>query len=216
MSSWERSRSIPWSKIPSQDAAADVGYSKEKIFRQLQREADQYENNNDSNTVIMQQGGGGGTGSLDSSSSMQQQQGGQIQTQIKQGIAFRWGELFKNAAFGGCIGTITGSVFGFLDGMRTAGQSEVLKNASNMAKGRYLMQGMTRSATTFGVFFSGFHVVKYGCRVTLDPGQFGEIGISSVISLGALLSKPSFRPAMPYATMLIIMDGAHIIMREFD
>jgi hypothetical protein len=47
-------------------------------------------------------------------------------------------------------GAITGSVFGFMDGLRTAGESKVLQNASNMAKGKYILQGTTRSATMFG------------------------------------------------------------------
>ena len=103
-----------------------------------------------------------------------------------------------------------------MDGMRTAGSSDVLKNASNMAKGKYLLQGTTRSATLFGVFFGGFHVVKYGLRVAVDPGEFSEIGLAGAVSMGALMSKPAFRPSMPYASMLIIMDGVHIVMREFD
>ena len=99
--------------------------------------------------------------------------------------------MFRRAAFGGCIGTITGSVFGFMDGMRVAQTSEVLKNASNVAKGRYLMEGTTRSATTFGVFFGGFHVVKYGIHITLDPGEYTEVGLAGAVSLGALMTKVS-------------------------
>jgi hypothetical protein len=69
--------------------------------------------------------------------------------------------------------------------------SEVLKNSSNVAKGRYLMEGTTRSATTFGVFFGGFHIVKYGIHVTLDPGEFAEVGLAGAVSIGALMSKVS-------------------------
>ena len=75
------------------------------------------------------------------------------------GEPYSTGELLKQAAFGGCIGTITGAVFGFMDGMRTAGESAVLKKASDTAKGKYILEGTTRSATVFGVFFGGFHVV---------------------------------------------------------
>jgi hypothetical protein len=103
-----------------------------------------------------------------------------------------------------------------MDSMRLAGQSEVLKNASNMAKGKYMMEGTTRSATLFGVFFGGFHCVKYGLRVTINPGEYTEIGLAGAISLGALMSKPSFRAAMPYGTMLILMDSVHLLMRDFD
>lgn len=124
--------------------------------------------------------------------------------------------MFKQMAFGACIGGITGSVFGFMDGMRTAGESPVLKNASNMAKGKYLLQGTTRSATVFGVFFGGFHTLKYGIKCNLDPGEFAEIGMAGAISMGALMYKPAYRASMPYASMLIIMDSVHIIMRQFE
>jgi hypothetical protein len=70
--------------------------------------------------------------------------------------------------------------------------------------------------SVFGAFFGGFHVIKYGLRVTVDPGEAGEIAISGAISMGALMAKPSFRPFMPYGSMLIIMDIAHIAMREWD
>ena len=194
MSSWERSRYIPWSRIP-QDGS-DLGQKKERIFRELQREAERQ---------------------AKAQEQQRQSSTGQSQeSQLSTRIPFRWSELFKSAAFGGCIGAITGTVFGFMDGMRTAGSSDVLKNASNMAKGKYLLQGTTRSATLFGVFFGGFHVVKYGLRVAVDPGEFSEIGLAGAVSMGALMSKPAFRPSIPYASMLIIMDGVHIVMREFD
>jgi hypothetical protein len=80
------------------------------------------------------------------------------QREIK--VPFDTGDLLKMAAFGGTIGSITGAVFGFMDGMRTAGESAVLQKASGAAKARYLMEGTTRSGTVFGVFFGGFHVVR--------------------------------------------------------
>jgi hypothetical protein len=177
---------------------------KERIYRQLQREADKLEKERAEKRRL-----NSGLPSADETTSSTS---GIIQTVVP----FRWGDLFKSAAFGGCIGAITGAVFGFMDSMRLAGQSEVLKNASNMAKGKYMMEGTTRSATLFGVFFGGFHTVKYGLRVTMDPGEYSEIGLAGVISLGALMSKPSYRAAMPYGTMLILMDSVHLIMRDFD
>lgn len=123
-------------------------------------------------------------------------------------------DLLRQAALGGCIGTITGSVFGFMDGMRTAGESSVLQKASNVAKGRYLMQGTTRSATVFGLFFGGFHIVKYGLRVTLEPGEFGEIALSAPVAMGALFAQPATRQAMPYGAMLIAMDTVNLYMRK--
>ena len=217
-SSWERARFIPWSKLPLLQDPTNISDQKERIIRDLQREADRQEKNQ-----ILEQ-----RRADDIRSSSNNQSSSAVSTltppesttltassliSIKH--PFKWGELFKNLAFGGCIGSITGSVFGFMDGMRMAGQSEVLKNASNVAKGKYLMEGTTRSATIFGAFFGGFHCVKYGIRVAFDPGEYSEIAGAALISMGGLVSKPNFRPAVPYATMLIFMDSFHIVMRQF-
>jgi hypothetical protein len=185
---------------------------KERIFRRLKREADQQERelqeakaqsgSDPSNTITNKA----------PQSSASASATGLFNTQYQ----FKWIDLFKNAAFGGTIGTVTGSVFGFMDGMRTAQQSEVLMNASNMAKGRYLMQGTTRSAAMFGAFFGGFHILRYGIRVAADPGDWGEIGLAGAVSLGALVSQPALRASMPYASMLIFMDCIHIVMRQFN
>ncbi|KAG7359603.1 hypothetical protein IV203_034701 [Nitzschia inconspicua] len=203
MSSWERSRFIPWSRIP--EDPAHLSEQKERIFRQLQREADKQQRaKEEEKQKAVVSGNEDGT-AANSATTLQSST-----------VPFRWGDLFKSAAFGGTIGAITGSVFGFMDSMRLAGQSEVLKNASDMAKGKYMMEGTTRSATLFGVFFGGFHVVKYGIRVAIDPGEYSEIAMAGGISLGALMYKPNFRPAMPYATMLILMDSIHLVMRQFE
>jgi hypothetical protein len=190
MSSWERARRIPWTHIPTD--GSNLGDQKERIHRQLQREATQQENSQQQEPLAE----------------------GEAALSIKKPFAGM--DLFKHAAMGGCIGSITGLVFGFLDGMRAAGESQVLKNASNMAKGKYLMQGATRSATVFGVFFSGFHVIKYGVKVTADPGEWAEIGLAGAVSMAGLAYKPAFRASMPYASMLIIMDSFHVVMREFN
>lgn len=201
MSSWERARFIPWSKIPKD--GTDLSDKKERILRDLQREADKQEKE------LQQMAINATTGGLSS--------GDEFAQEIKDyKFPFRWGELAKNAAFGGTIGAITGSVFGFMDGMNGAGRSDVLMKASNMAKGKFILQGMTRSATVFGVFFGSFHMVKYGLRIAVQPGEWGEIGIAGAISLGTLISRPALRPSMPYASMLVIMDGVHIVMRNFD
>jgi len=100
--------------------------------------------------------------------------------------------------------------------MRTAGDSAVLKKASNVAKSKYLLQGTSRSGALFGVFFGGFQVVKYGVRVIADPGQVGEIGIATAVSMGAMMSRPALRPSMPYGGMLIAMDAFSIGLREMD
>ena len=204
MSSWERSRYIPWDRIP-QDGS-NLEHQKERIFRELQRETIQ-----DELAGASQQERSTAELSVDSSSTKKT---AVVSTNNK--IPYSNMELLRQAAFGGTIGAITGGVFGFMDGMRTAGESQVLKNASNMAKGKYLLQGTTRSATLFGVFFSGFHIVKYGVRVTMDPGEISEIGIAGAVSMGALMYKPAHRASMPYAAMLIFMDGFNLMMRKMN
>mmetsp|Transcript_18387 Transcript_18387/g.51032 ORF Transcript_18387/g.51032 Transcript_18387/m.51032 type:complete len:222 (-) Transcript_18387:479-1144(-) len=221
MSSWERARFIPWSHIPSDHNVADgkdLTNTKERIFRQLQREGqDEHqaalEQRHDQAAVLV---GGDAGAAADSATTGSSSSGITNSAILSSRVPFQWMDLFKSAAFGGCIGSITGSVFGFMDGMRGVGESSVLKNASNMAKARYLMQGTSRSATIFGTFFGGFHVVKYGARVTIDPGEFGEIAIASVASMSGLLYKPAFRQAVPYATMLILMDSVHLVMKHFE
>ena len=113
-------------------------------------------------------------------------------------------------------GAVTGSVFGFMDGMRSVGESPVLQKASNMAKGKYILQGSSRSASIFGAFFGGFHVVKYGLRVWADPGEYTEVAVAGVITIGGMMAKPVTRPSIPYAAMLIFMDAIHIYMRDMD
>ena len=205
MSSWERARFIPWSKIP-QDAT-DLSDQKERIIREIQREADRKEKAHILEQKRLKELASSSPSTTTSTSS----EDALVQT----GMPFKWPELFKNLAFGGCIGSITGAVFGFMDGMRLAGQSNVLKNTSNAAKGKFLMQGTTRSASIFGAFFGGFHCVKYGVRVAFDPGDYGEIGLAAALSMGGLVSRPNFRPAVPYASMLIMMDSFHLVMRQF-
>jgi hypothetical protein len=73
--SWERSRSIPWSRI-RQDGRVNPDEHKEQVFRELREEA------------------------------MEQEEAGQVDGKVVNGggVPFSAMELFKNAAFGGCIG----------------------------------------------------------------------------------------------------------------
>jgi hypothetical protein len=208
MSSWERSRFIPWTRIPLPDTRprgpgeippVDLDTARERIFRDLQREIVEDELRTQDRDLP-------GAATTDGS--------GAASASTK--VPYSHMELLRQAAFGGCIGTITGGVFGFMDGMRSAGESSVLQKASNMAKGRFLMQGTTRSATMFGVFFSGFHILKYGLRCTVDPGEYAEIALAAPVALGVLAWKPTTRQAMPYASMLVLMDGVNIYMRSTD
>mmetsp|Transcript_19632 Transcript_19632/g.25745 ORF Transcript_19632/g.25745 Transcript_19632/m.25745 type:complete len:209 (+) Transcript_19632:32-658(+) len=205
--SWERSRHLPWTHIPI--SGENYERQKEQIVRQLEREASeaskqkekQMQSGNDQGHIEEQQ---------------QKQQGETNSSSWLKGQPYLTSNLLKSAAFGGCIGSITGAVFGFMDSMRTAGDSAVLKKASNVAKSKYLLQGTSRSGALFGVFFGGFQVVKYGVRVIADPGQVGEIGIATAVSMGAMMSRPALRPSMPYGGMLIAMDAFSIGLREMD
>jgi hypothetical protein len=196
MSSWERSRFIPWDRIP-QDGS-NLQHQKDKIFRELQRETIEDE--------LSQQAGRTAEPSVGESPA----------TEKSTKIPYSNIELLRQAAFGGCVGSISGSVFGFMDSMRTVGDQPVLANASNAAKGKYILQGTTRSATIFGVFFGGFQLIKYGVRIAMDPGDVTEIGIAGAASMGALMIKPAFRPSMPYAAMLVVMDGVSLAMKKMN
>lgn len=215
MSSWDRTRYIPWSRISQvsggigqkagEDDCEKYDTQKERVFRALAREAS---DEKEPSTSISSN-----TGQFVSPEVADQQQ--QIlKTQRLKGIEYSTPDLLRSLAFGGCIGSITGTVFGFMDGMRSAGESNILRNASNMAKAKYLFQGTTRSGATFGVFFGGFHTLKYGIRVLADPGNVAEILSAGIASLGVLMYKPSLRPSIPYAGMLIAMDSFSLYMKE--
>ena len=140
MSSWDRGRGIPWERIP-QDST-DLEDEKEMIHRQLQREALDEQSFQPERSPA----------SADEASTTESSQ--------QPRFPYAHMDLLKQAAFGGCIGTITGAVFGVLDGMRAAGQSAVIKNTSDMAKARFILQGTTHKATLFGVYFGSFHVLR--------------------------------------------------------
>lgn len=216
MSSWERSRFIPWDRIPLPDTRprgpgepppVGLDTQKERIFRDLNamRGAP-------ATTAVE---------SVPESSTVTDDS--QTDNKLSKRVvpSYSHMDLARQAAFGACIGSITGAVFGFMDGMRTAGENSVLQNASNMAKGRYLFQGTTRSATVFGTFFCGFHVLKYGLRVsTLLPAtsmsEYTEIAVAAPVALGALMARPTTRAALPYGMMLIFMDTCNLYMRKTD
>jgi hypothetical protein len=200
MSAWERARYIPWDRIPQ--SGENLEAQKERIFRELQKVTieDELRSGDHKPSVV--------TNNVEQSATSAPANKGWTK------VPFSSMVLLRQAAFGGCIGTLTGSVFGFMDSMRTVGESQVMQKASNAAKGRYLMQGTTRSAAMFGVFFGGFHITKYGVRVLADPGEIAEIALSGAISVGALTYKPAWRASIPYAVMLIAMDSAHYIMRQ--
>lgn len=174
---------------------------KERVFRSLQRELDEEEHKL---TTIQQHG------SIDSSDSSSISSVGTIKPHV-----FSTSDLFRSIAFGACVGAITGSVFGFVDSMRSAAESPFLRQASNASKSKYLIEGTMRSGTLFGAFFAGFHTVKYGIRTTLhDPGAPTEIVCASMVSLGALAVKPSTRSSLPYAFTLVAMDTLSLYLKE--
>jgi hypothetical protein len=186
MSAWERARGIPWERIPRDADSVEIDEERERLFRRLQRENVEHEllsqeaqlrvvesNDNDGST----------TGSSTTATASKAQS--QYTTPRYQ---FSGMQMLRMAAFGGTLGSITGGVFGFMDGMRTAGESAVLTKASTVAQGRYMWESTSRSATLFGVFFMAFQMGKYGIRVAgNDPGDAVEIAGSGVLTLGGLL-----------------------------
>lgn len=197
MSSWERSRRIPWSKI-QQGGDEDPDKHRERVYRELRRETALEEEQRQQLTKTASPAAVAAAAT---------------------GNAYRYEtmDLVKNTVFGLTLGSITGSVFGFMDGMRqaTSGESELLKRASSASKGRFLMQGTTRSGVLFGAFFSGFHAIKYGIRIGLDgPGDATEIAVAATASVGGMLAlNPAARASLPYASMLVAMDAFHVYMR---
>jgi hypothetical protein len=198
MSAWERARHIPWSKIPQNDGSSNLEEQREQIFRELQRETIESERLSQTRQEAQP------TTTSDSTTA----------TTHSTKIPYSTMEMLKYMAFGGTLGSITGAVFGFMDSMRVAGESSVLKQASNQAKGRYIFQGTTRSSLLFGGFFAGFQMVKYNIRVWVDPGEVVELVGAGVVSISAMAYKPAFRPSIPYAGMLVLMDGAQLAMRK--
>eukprot|EP00566_Odontella_aurita_P021985 CAMPEP_0113545466 /NCGR_PEP_ID=MMETSP0015_2-20120614/11275_1 /TAXON_ID=2838 /ORGANISM="Odontella" /LENGTH=229 /DNA_ID=CAMNT_0000445831 /DNA_START=37 /DNA_END=726 /DNA_ORIENTATION=+ /assembly_acc=CAM_ASM_000160 len=228
MSSWERSRYIPWSRAqqaqtgdPTQEDV-DLDTQKERVFRQLAREAAREEDDARRKKKGLVDGDGDVDASAESSGSAGDGDGDDggppahnTVLGFKSSVPYRFEDLLRNVAFGGTIGSITGSVFGFMDGMKSAGDSSVLKKASNAAKGRYLLQGTARSGMIFGGFFGGFHAGKYGVRVLCDPGDYAEMAIAGALGIGAMAARPQTRPSVPYAAMLIAMDAFNTYMREY-
>jgi hypothetical protein len=241
MSSWDRSRSIPWSRVipvasPSAETTAgqqqseeNVDLMRERVWRDLAREA---ANDRDAGTAANGGGGGGGGGGWSSSSdsavgnandspSMETQQQQQQQQQKREvnflgyvGRPYQTPDLLRNIAFGATIGSITGMCFGFMDSIRLAQSSDVLRSASKSAQGKFVFQGTYRSGMFFGAFFGAFHAVKYGARVLVDPGDAGEILAGGGATLGGIFARGEWRASLPYATMLVAMDSIHVFMRE--
>lgn len=231
MSSWERTRYVPWAMVeqsPTAVEAEDPDNQKERIFRQLRREAAQEEADANAKTGEQRQPVGGQQGdetaaASSSGASLSDQLSGYGTSAygakptifgLKSAVPYTHTDLLRNVAFGCTIGSMTGAVFGFMDGMRSAQDSAVLKRASNVAKGRYLLQGTTRSGLLFGGVFGAFHSIKYGVRCLADPGDVVEITAASAVTLGAMSLKPVTRPSIPYAAMLIAMDAFNIYMRD--
>mmetsp|Transcript_21854 Transcript_21854/g.43925 ORF Transcript_21854/g.43925 Transcript_21854/m.43925 type:complete len:237 (+) Transcript_21854:109-819(+) len=235
MSSWDRTRSIPWSRAlpvaPASPSAEreDVDLNRERVFRDLAREAakekddpEKSRTSADSSTSSSSDGESSSSNGFHSDSGITKQSQEQISTINKLelnflgyvGRPYQFSDLLRNTAFGATIGSITGMCFGFMDSLRSAQTSTLLKNASNSAKGKFIFQGTYRSGMFFGGFFGAFHTVKYGVRVLVDPGDVGEIGLGSVVGLGAVFAKREWRASLPYAVMLVGMDTFHVFMRD--
>mmetsp|Transcript_3813 Transcript_3813/g.5592 ORF Transcript_3813/g.5592 Transcript_3813/m.5592 type:complete len:215 (-) Transcript_3813:27-671(-) len=210
MSSWDRSRRIPWSRLNQTyppGEAPDHEKEREQILRSLEKERSLVANQAEEMRKARKQGNtptdNNNTSSTESS-----------MESYFDGVPYRTPDLLKNIAFGGFMGSLTGAVFGFMDGMKQAGDSKMLQRASTGAKFKFLLQGTTRAGLTFGGFFSGYQTCRYGIRVIADPGDWYEMLIAAPISLGVMFSRPKLRPSVPYAGMLIGMDAFSAYMRQ--
>ena len=237
MSSWDRSRNLPWSRaihVPPADpemGSEDIELKKERVWRELSREAANEQKEIDAmknGTYVDQQQTSNVEGSgVDSNGTavVGDTQTSKLTTQQieKQpevnflgyvGRPYQTSDLLRNTAFGATIGSITGMCFGFMDSIRSAQSSELLKSASRSAQGKFIFQGTYRSGMFFGGFFGVFHTIKYGTRVLVDPGDLGEITLASIAVCGGVFARRKWRASLPYAVMLIGMDSFHCFMRE--
>ena len=228
MSSWDRSRLIPWSRaIPVAPATAsgdmeDVDLLKERIWRDLSWEAAQEEKERKEQKRSAAANQDAEVATIDAQQIMQQSSSSITSTESDVeknflgfvGRPYLTSDLLKNAAFGATIGSITGMCFGFMDSIRSASSSTVLKSASRSAQGKFVFQGTYKSGMFFGAFFGVFHTAKYATRVLVDPGDAGEICAGSLAALGGVMAKREWRVSMPYAVMLVAMDSFHVFMRE--
>ena len=229
MSSWDRTRLIPWSRaLPVAPAsvaaqAEDVDLNRERVFRDLAREA--VKENQLASASLEADGVGTSSSEVSNDTNTQQQQQLKLQTNNTAsnkpevnflgyvGRPYQTSDLLRNVAFGATIGSITGMCFGFMDSIKSAQASKLLQNASNSAKGKFVFQGTYRSGMFFGGFFGLFHTVKYGVRTLVDPGDGGEIVVGSILGLGAVAFRREWRASLPYAVMLVGMDTFHVFMR---
>ena len=209
----------------------DVDLMKERIWRDLSREAaneqKELDRERESKKKMQEQQTNAQTTSGESSSNVgETQQSSLTNTQTTTsteeevnflgfvGRPYQTSDLLRNAAFGATIGSITGMCFGFMDSIRSASSSTLLKSASRSAQGKFVFQGTYRSGMFFGAFFGAFHTVKYATRVLIDPGDAGEIAMGSAVALGGVVARREWRASMPYAVMLVAMDAFHVFMRE--
>lgn len=226
MSSWDRSRSLPWSRaIPVAPANAEappenIDLQKERIWKDLAREAaneeKEIEDKSESAKRKLADGDPGQSSSAafhGASSSLKKNEP-EVNFLGYVGRPYQTSDLLRNTAFGATIGSITGMCFGFMDSIRAATSSDVLKSASRSAQGKFVFQGTYRSGFFFGSFFGVFHTIKYGTRVLVDPGDFGEICAASLVTMGGVVARREWRASVPYAAMLIAMDSFHVFMRE--
>jgi hypothetical protein len=228
-SAWERSRRIPWSYLDQTPAAAgeSINYEaqRERILSTLARDRAIAEQEY---VALLREkkklaDGSGGNSSNDSATTttkvnqQEQQPSSNILSKLiswNTAIPYSTAELIRQTAFGVCMGSITGAVFGFMDGIKHAGESDVLKKASNAAKGKFILQGTSRAGFMFGGFFGGFHMTKYGIHVLADPGDYAEIALAGSLSMGVMALRPITRASLPYAAMLIAMDTFHIYFNK--
>ena len=189
--SWDRSRKTPWKSLNGVE---------DQILNN-RRENDAWDDSSTNNDNEMNSSS---SSSSDSSS---------IKTVVP--LQFEFPSFGRSLLFGGCVGSLSGTAFGFMDSMKTVQESVSLKSLSNSQKGKYIFNGMTRNGMLFGGFFGGYHGLKYVIRTGLgNPGDWAEIITAGTISLGVVAYKPNTRVALPYAFMLLAMDTFNLMARD--
>jgi hypothetical protein len=120
MTSWERSRFIPWTRL-SDVSVPEYEHAKEQVYRSLNRDAIKEKDNLSVN--IVKKGGDLSQANGTHVSNV----AGVKSSSTRNDVVYNTPDLVRSLAFGASIGSITGAVFGFMDGMRSAGESKILK-----------------------------------------------------------------------------------------
>merc|ERR1719273_871574 len=115
MSSWERSRRIPWSRIDQSVEAKDLERYRESVYRDVQRQRVQMERNDKKNDDATQSSLSDNETTMTMQQQQHRQQPSSSSSEIKKSMLSQISEryttwdLIKHTGFGACLGSITGA-----------------------------------------------------------------------------------------------------------